>query len=154
MSDQDTAKSMLSELLSKMGYADAAIETSELEGGDIGLNIQAGEDSGRLIGRAAEGLNSIQYILNRILYTADKSISRCVVDIDGYRARRTEQIQDQAREAAEKVKEKGSPVAMPAMNAAERRLVHHALEEDPGVTTFSENTDRPGMKKVIVEPAG
>ena len=74
-----------------------------------------------------------------------------VVDIDGYRKRREESLQRYAKEKAEIVKRKGSPVPLYFMNSIERRLIHMALKDDIRVTTASEG--REPYRRVIIKPA-
>ena len=63
-----------------------------------------------------------------------------VVDIEGYKGRRKQKLQSLALSAASRAKKQGR-VALPPMNAYERRIVHLALVDDAEVTTHSEGSE-------------
>ena len=71
-----------------------------------------------------------------------------VVDIEGYKSRRRKKIEDIARSAAARAKDRGGKVTLSPMNAYERRIVHLTLREDEGVVTHSEGED-PERRVVI-----
>ena len=154
--------------------------TVEERGQKIGVKI-ASEDAGRIIGRKGQTLDSLQLILNRILFKQDEECPHIMLDIDGYangererrpngedgaprerqrRPRRehggvshasNEQLEQQARDAAMEVKRWGEPVKLPEMNAHDRRIIHVTLKDDPEVTT--ESIGEGAMKKVVVSLA-
>ena len=66
---------------------------------------------------------------------------RVVVDAAGYRERREQALQRQADEAAEKAVDSGRPVALDAMSATERKVVHEYLKDREDVETYSEGTE-------------
>ena len=125
------------------------IQTSPDE--TVALHIESA-DASRLIGKNAQALDALQYLLNRILYRKDDQIARCSVDVEHYRERRQDRVVEQANAAAEKAIENRRPVMLPPMNAAERRLAHQALKDNAAVRTWSEETDLPGIKRVVIEP--
>ena len=59
------------------------------------------------------------------------------VDVEGYRRRREESLEDLAHRSAESVRDSGRPVTLEAMPAYERRIVHLTLSKDPTVGTAS-----------------
>jgi len=75
---------------------------------------------------------------------------RLMLDIGGYRKRREESLIALARRTASKVIKVGRSYEMEPMNAAERRIIHFALQEFEGVTTFSEGEDP--ERCVIISP--
>ena len=94
----------------------------------------------------------LQYILNRILFQADSGAPRVTVDVGGYRAQAEEVLVKKAREAAEKVRRWGDVVELEPMNSFERRIIHHALKDDPGVETYSVEVEGTAKKAVLLRP--
>ena len=136
-------------MLRGLGF-DATIEEKQIDDGLL-LNVQA-EESGRLIGRQGQTLADLQYILNRILFQQDVGAPRVTVDVGGYRAQAEEALVKKAQEAAEKVRQWGSVVELEPMNACERRIVHHALKDDPGVETHSVEVEGTVKKAILLRP--
>jgi len=95
-----------------------------------------GPDRELLLDRKGEALNSVQYLLNRILYRGRKG-KRIHVDCEGFRKVREDEIVEIAMLAAEKVKARGEESVLSPLNPYERRLVHLALRDVEGVETRS-----------------
>ena len=115
------------------------------------IDIQ-GEDAGLIIGRRGETLRALQYIANIVLGHREDDAGPIVVDVEGYRDRRQQQINELAERMAEQAISKGRPVTLEAMSAADRRMVHVALAEDKGVTT--ESTGEGTQRRVTITPTG
>lgn len=109
-----------------------------------------GKDVGAVIGRHGETLDAIQYLTNLVINRHSESRQRVIVDISGYRKRREESLKSLAERTAEKVVRIGKSYEMEPMNAAERRIIHFALQDFPGVTTFSEGEEP--ERCVIISP--
>lgn len=108
-----------------------------------------GDDLSVLIGRRAETLNALQYILSLI---ASKEASRwiqVVVDVEGYRARRERQLRQLARRMAEQAVRTGKRQILEPMSAAERRIIHLELRGHADVHTESVG-DEPNRKVSII----
>ena len=120
-------------------------------GDDLMLDVQT-EESGRLIGRQGQTLADLQYLVNRILFQADQSAPKVMVDVGGYRAQAREALIQKAQEAAEKVKRWGDAVEMEPLNAFDRRIVHHALRDNPDVETHSVEVEGTEKKVLILRP--
>ena len=73
-----------------------------------------------------------------------------IVDVEGYKERRYQALQDFARQMAEQVKANGSPFKCEPMPPAERRLIHLALVNDPDV--FTESTGFGESRRVVIMP--
>lgn len=142
-------KETLEQLLRHLGF-DATVEEHHLDDGLV-LDIRC-EDSGRLIGRAGQTLADLQYILNRLLFQQETAAPKVTVDVGGYRAQAREALEKRAREAAEKVRKWGDVVELEPMNAYERRIVHHALRDDPDVETHSVEVEGTAMKALLLRP--
>ena len=142
-------KATLEKLLQLLGFS-AAVEEHLLEEG-LFLDVKA-EDAGRLIGRQGQTLSELQYILNRLLFHHDASTPKVMVDVAGYRAQAREALVKKAKDAAEKVRIWGDIVELEPMNAFDRRIVHNALKDDPGVETHSVEVEGTNKKAVLLRP--
>lgn len=142
-------KATLEQLLQHLGF-DARVEEQSAEDGLL-LDIHT-EDSGRLIGRQGQTLADLQYILNRLLFQQETGAPKVTVDVGGYRAQAREALVKKALEAAEKVRRWGDVVELEPMNAFERRIIHHALKDDPGVETHSVEVEGTPLKAILLRP--
>ncbi|UCF28216.1 MAG: protein jag [Chloroflexota bacterium] len=149
----DVARDVVSELLEKMKVrADVTAEyvpTSDARSRvPVRVNVQ-GDDLSYLIGRQAETLNALQYISSLII---NKEIGRSVpliVDVEGYRIRRENQLRQLARQMADQAVSTGRRQVLEPMPANERRIVHIELRDNPGVETESIGED-PRRKVTII----
>ncbi|HXG48323.1 MAG TPA: R3H domain-containing nucleic acid-binding protein [Methylomirabilota bacterium] len=144
-----SAKSTLEEMLRLLGF-EATVEERQLEDGLL-LDIKT-EDSGRLIGRQGQTLADLQYLLNRLVFRGDTEAPRVTVDVGGYRSQAREALIRKAQAAAEKVRRWGDIVELEPMNAFERRIVHHALKDDPSVETQSVEVEGTTKKAILLRP--
>ena len=158
MGSEDVAamgEEVLEQLLDLMNIeAEVSIERgAEGEGVEgpppVVLNV-TGEDLGILIGRRGDTLASLQYMVNLMVSRRLKSSAGLVVDVEGYKERRREVLRNLALRVAERVRSTGRPVTLEPMPAAERRIVHLALRDDPDVTTQSVGEGE--SRKVSVAP--
>ena len=97
----------------------------------------SGEDLGMLIGRRGESLMAFQYVVNLVMTRRFPGRGSVTIDVEQYRRRREEQVVSLAERMAELVREDGDPITLEPMSAAERRLVHLALVDDPDLATNS-----------------
>jgi spoIIIJ-associated protein len=111
------------------------------------ISSQAG---GLLIGRHGQTLEAIEYLVNRIAGPQDDRVPRYLVDVEGYRARRTDELREAARKLAERARTSGRTQEMSPLSSRERRVVHLALKNDESVTTRSSG-DGP-FRHVVIEP--
>lgn len=142
-------KATLERLLQDLGFT-ATVEEHHLEDG-ITLDVKT-DDSGRLIGRQGQTLADLQYITNRILFQQDPTVPKVTVDVGGYRAQAREALIKKAKEAAEKVRRWGDVVELEPLNAFDRRIVHGALKDDPGVETHSVEVEGTDKKAILLRP--
>ena len=115
----------------------------------IQVNIQ-GNDLSILIGRQAETLNALQYITSLIVC---KELGKSVpisIDVEGYRARREQQIRQLARRMADQAIKTGKRQILEPMPSNERRLVHLELRDHPQVST--ESIGEEPRRKVTINP--
>ena len=108
-----------------------------------------GDDLGVLIGRRAEILNAMQYIVNLIVSKQVGHWVQVVVDVEGYRARRERQLRQMANRMADQAIKTGRRQVLEPMPASERRVVHLELRDHPKVATQSIG-EEPARKVTIV----
>ena len=97
----------------------------------------SGDDLGMLIGRRGESLMAFQYVVNLIMTRRFPGRGSVTIDVEQYRRRREDQVVSLAERMAERVRDAGEPITLEPMSAAERRLVHLALVDDPELETNS-----------------
>jgi spoIIIJ-associated protein len=108
-----------------------------------------GNDLGLFIGRHGQTIEAVQHLAYRIaVHRSDAERKRIVIDAEGYRARREEALHRQADQAAEDAVRYKRPVALDAMTASERKIVHEYLRERGDVETYSEG-DEPDRHLVV-----
>ena len=139
----------LEKILDLLGFPSTVV-THTLEDGVL-LEVK-NDDSGRLIGRQGQTLADLQYLTNRLLFQQDQTAPKVLVDVGGYRAQAREALEKKAREAAEKVRKWGDVVELEPLSAFDRRIVHHALKDDPGVETHSVEVEGTDKKAILLRP--
>lgn len=97
-----------------------------------------GEGLGVLIGRHGQTLDALQYLTNLAAGKKYHHHYFVLLDVDDYRERRQKTLESLAKRMAGKVKRTGKPEKLEPMNAADRRIIHLALQDDPSITTESE----------------
>lgn len=143
------------ELLERMGFSaevhshwgepDAPGETRYLH-----VDIE-GDNLGALIGRKSETLSAFQYITRLIVGKELEKPAPVIVDVDGYRARREEQLRRMARQIARQAVDQNRTMRLEPMPPNERRIIHLELREDDAVTT--ESVGEGDGRKVTIIPA-
>lgn len=145
---------IVSRLVELMGYrANVTVSTGDTAKIDVtGVDESEREALGALIGRKGERLSALQHLVNLMLSRRMGAWTRVLVDVEDYRGRRERQLGEIARRAAERVLESGTMLQLEPMPALERRWVHLALRDVPGVATQSIG-DEP-MRRVVVLRTG
>ena len=113
------------------------------------INIE-GDDLGILIGRRAETLAAIQYLTRLMVNHKTHRWINLVVDVEGYKARREDQLVKLAERMADRAATTGKPVTLEAMPARERRIIHITLRDHPKV--FTESAGEGEHRKVTIIP--
>lgn len=129
------AQKYLEDLLSFFGANITVSSTCDED--VIELSIPSNELNSLLIGRNAETLRSLQYIVSTVLRNKDALLTRVNIDIADYKKQRAERIAVQAREWIEEVRRTGDSRVV-SMNAADRRIVHQVASEYSDIHTSSE----------------
>ena len=110
--------------------------------------ILEGKNLGGLIGRRGETLDAIQQLTSYAVNRSGSGRVRVQLDAENYRAKREQSLQHLARKVAAKVTKYRRSVTLEPMNAYERHVIHTALQDVPGVTTYSTGTEP--NRRVIV----
>jgi len=141
----DFAKKYLEDLLA---FFEVNVEIEvNLSEDVIELSVPNTERNSVLIGRGAETLRSIQYIISTILRNKGAAIVRVNVDIAGYKRQKAEKLSNEARGWIEQVRQTGDSYVV-SLNPADRRIVHKVASEYDDIQTFSEGEGRD--RKIII----
>jgi spoIIIJ-associated protein len=138
MSTEERVRDLVEEILDAFDL-DAEVEV-ETVGDEIDVRVE-GDDLGAFIGRHGSTIDAIQHLAYKIAGGGKAAGPRVNIDAAGYREKRRAVLELQADEAAERAEETGRPVALDAMSAIERKVVHEHLKERGGVETFSEGQE-------------
>ena len=141
------ALAVLEDLLS---YFDKSAEIHKSETPDeIELEI-LGDNAGLLIGKHGQTLGAIQYLVAKMAKMDRVSRKRLIIDTEQYRSRRRESLEGLAMKLASKAKRSRRSVSAEPMNATDRRILHMALADHPGVTTKSVGDG--DYRRVVIVP--
>lgn len=144
--EAEAATKILDSMLGHLGIP-ATIEEQETPDGPC-LQIRSNE-SKAIIGRDGERLDDLQYLVNRILRRQYPKAPRIKVDCEHFRSIREDQMAEEIREIAERVKETGNPHQLRPLNAYYRRMVHNILADMEGVkSTSPQGDDR--LKRITI----
>ncbi len=148
----ETARQVLVDLLNLMEI-EAVVEATHGQPDEdvtpIVLDVQ-GPDLGLLIGRRGDTLAALQYIARLIIAKQLGHGIDLVVDVQGHKKRREEQLRRLARRMAEQAVERGRTMTLEPMPANERRIIHLELRDHQDVTT--ESVGEGSHRKVTVVP--
>jgi spoIIIJ-associated protein len=130
------------ELLERVSDAlelDADVEI--VDEGERILGIVHGDDMGLFIGRHGQTIDAVQHLAFKVAAVGQSPPPRVEVDAAGYRDRRRQALERQADQAAADALRSDRPVALDAMSATERKVVHEYLKDRSDVETYSEGTE-------------
>lgn len=142
----DEAVKYLGDVLGHMGLSNVSITTEEIEGG-LKLNIE-GDDLGVIIGRRGETLDALQYLCSLANNSEKSGYSRIVLDTNGYREKREETLRSLAQRMARQALKTKRNQSLEPMNPYERRVIHTAVQDIEGVTSWSV-TDSRGRRVIV-----
>ena len=148
-------ETILTQLMEHLGFdVEVVVETGETNRLNVvGVDDEEHEALGMLIGRKGERLSALQHIVNLMLSRQMGEWTRVLVDVEGYRGRREQQLREIALRAADKVIESGKMLQLEPMPALERRWVHLALRGHALVGTQSIG-EEPNRRIVVIPRAG
>lgn len=147
MTVQQDVTDFIVKVVKSMGLAlEARVETGE-DGTRINLE---GEGSEPLLARRGEGLQALQHVVDSA-FRRQLGDERLLVDCMDYRRGKDNELRQMAKFLAEKAKTTGAEQSIGPLNAYERRLVHLAVAQVPGVT--SESIGDAAVKTVTITAA-
>jgi spoIIIJ-associated protein len=148
-------EAILTQLMEHLGFdVDVVVETGETNRLNVvGADDEEHEALGALIGRKGERLSALQHIVNLMLSRQMGEWTRVLVDVEGYRGRREQQLREIALRAADRVVESGKMLQLEPMPALERRWIHLALRGHASVGTQSIG-EEPNRRIVVIPRAG
>lgn len=145
----DTAIEAIQDILKYFNVGEVSIEEYEGDEGELILDI-TGDDLAVLIGRHGRTLDALQFLISSITSRIVGHRYPIVVDVEGYKGRQRQKIEDIALNAADKAVSQDRSVKLRPMTPYERRIVHIALRGDERVETVSEGEGR--ARRVVVSP--
>ncbi|MGH7282735.1 MAG: protein jag [Polyangiaceae bacterium] len=139
-------------LLEKMTMnAEVTLAPDDGEGSEDEIRLEIeGPDAGRVIGKRGAVLEAIQYLTTRVAHKPGEPRRHVQVDAEGYRARYEDLLAERARRLGERVAAEGKVITFDPMSARDRRVVHMALRDVPGVRT--ESSGEGGDRRVQIIP--
>jgi spoIIIJ-associated protein len=138
------ASDRVEELLGKVTEALGLDADVVIDEGDEGIRATLeGDDLGLFIGRHGATIDAVQHLAFKVANrdAGRDAAVRVTVDAAGYRERREEMLHRQADQAASRAARSGRPVALDAMSATERKVVHEYLKDREDVETYSEGSE-------------
>jgi spoIIIJ-associated protein len=138
-------RGLLEQIVEALGL-DAEIDVRD--DGETITGVLVGEDLGLVIGRHGQTIDALQHLAWRIAVRDSEERRRVVIDAAGYRDRRASALQGQADQAVADALRFSRPVALDAMTASDRKVVHEYLRDRGDVETYSEG-DEPDRHLVV-----
>ncbi len=130
----EVAEEILRSILEKMNLdVDLFPEVNEET---IHIEIKS-PDAGLIIGQSGATLEALEYLVNKLTARRLGQGAKIILDVEGYRDRHIEALEELARKTAIQVKKTGKSITLKPMSARERRIIHLALKEEPQVKTKS-----------------
>ncbi|MCX6704159.1 MAG: hypothetical protein NTZ07_01815 [Candidatus Woesebacteria bacterium] len=126
------------ELLNLMSTKAKAEASYDKDNEAFTVNIDAGDETGLLIGKKGETLLGIQTVLGFLLKQKTGEWNRILVNVGDYREKEEGYLKDLAATTAQRAKETGEPQNLYNLKAWQRRIIHLVLSENKGITTESE----------------
>lgn len=142
------ARNFLRDIISFFGENIEVTATQEED--IIELYVETSDLNSILIGRNAETLRSLQYIVSTALRNKNAELIRVNVDIADYKKQHEEKVAEKARGWIEQVRATGDSY-IAHINAADRRIVHQVATEYADIRTYSEGEGRD--RKIVIAQA-
>jgi spoIIIJ-associated protein len=140
--DDTTPADRVRALLERVNEAlELEAEVEVTEESDRIRGVLHGEDMGLFIGRHGQTIDAVQHLAFKVAAHGESPAPKVEVDAAGYRERRRAALERQADQAAADALRSGRPVALDAMTATERKVVHEYLKDRQGVETYSEGNE-------------
>ncbi|MFM8600095.1 MAG: protein jag [Mycobacterium sp.] len=148
VAEGEIAGDYLEELLDVLDY-DGDIDL-DVEGDRAVVSIDGGGDLNKLVGRRGEVLDALQELTRLAVHQKTGERSRLMLDIAGWRRRRRDELSAVGDKVARRVQETGDREELAPMTPFERKIVHDAVAEVPGVRSESEGVE-PSRRVVVLK---
>jgi len=145
--DAETLRDFIQSTVDLMGIEAHVGASESVEGMRAEIS---GDDLGLLIGRHGATIDALQYIAAIVVNGDRRERRQVIVDAEGYRDRRAAALTALADRTAQKVAREAMSIALKPMSAAERKVIHLHLKENPRVETVSEGNEP--FRAVVVSP--
>ena len=151
---ENSPSARVQELMERVAGAAGVDASITIHDDGDGLRAEyVGDDLGLLIGHHGTTIDAIQHLAYRIATRGDAERRPVVVDAAGYRERRAETLRAAADQAAQTALSDRRAVALEAMSALERKVIHEHLKDRHDVETYSEGQE-PGRHLVVAPLVG
>lgn len=145
----DTAIAALQDILKYFDVGEVTIDEYDGDEGELILDI-TGDDLAVLIGRHGKTLDALQFLISAITTRTMGFRYPVVVDVEGYKSRQREKLENLAYSAAHRARTQHRSIKLRPMTPYERRIIHITLRDDDGVETASEGEG--SARHVVVIP--
>lgn len=148
----ERGKEVLAEILRRMGV-EATVDVKPAESHEeVVLEIRS-KEGGLLIGHRGQTLEALQFLVARMVSErGSREGVQLLVDTENYRERRRRSLEDMALRLGEKAKRQRKTVSVDDLSAADRRIIHTVLQDDPWLTTQSLGTGP--YRRLLIIPEG
>ncbi len=144
--EEHEALDFLKDITEKMGLN---LGFSVKTGDDVVYIEMNGKDSGTVIGKRGQTLDSLQYLTSLVINKGREKYIKVVIDAENYRAKRQKTLEQLANRLAAKVVKTKKYVRLEPMNPYERKIIHATLQQNPDVSTRSEGEEP--YRRVVIE---
>lgn len=128
---------LVDQMLELMGTKAKATVEEDKENEAIKVDIDAGEETGLLIGKHGETLDAMQLLLGMMMRQKEEEWVRVILNVGDWREKQEEHLQGLASQAASRARETGEPQTLFNLNPSQRRIIHLALSEEKDIETES-----------------
>lgn len=144
--EMEIIKADLARILELMGCP-SQVDVEQDENNKVFAHIR-GEHNETVVGSEGQVLDGLQFLMRKIITKKFPQRVLFALDAGEFRANRSEELQERALALAKEVKETGRTRSIPAINPAERRIVHMALQDDKDIRSRSVGDGL--FKKVLI----
>ena len=144
--EEHEALDFLKDVTEKMGLT---LSFDVKAGKDIVYIEMSGKDSGTIIGKRGQTLDSLQYLTSLVINKNSEKYIKVVIDAENYRAKRQKTLEQLANRLAAKVIRNKKYVRLEPMNPYERKIIHATLQQNPEINTRSEGEEP--YRRVVIE---
>ena len=147
--EYEKTASYIAEIVKGLGLPECSVKTFA-DDEEIVFELDCGDDYGIVIGRRGETLDAIQYLARMVANRGVSGYKRVSINIGNYREKRKGALVSLAKKDAARAVRTGRNITLEPMNPYERRIIHTAVQEVEGATSFSVGQDLD--RRVVIAP--